>query len=59
MLSSEAEPTRPVAFGAAGAQQSPLLWRVWYLVRIVSGLLLGLLLMLLGALVWVGRRRRV
>jgi len=38
-------------------EQRPL-WAVWQAVRIAAGLLFGLLLVLLGGLVWVGYRRR-
>lgn len=34
-------------------------WEVWHIVRVVSGMLVGTLLLLLGGLVWVGHKRRV
>jgi hypothetical protein len=37
---------------------SPL-WTIWRGVRVVSGVLLGMLLMLVAALVWVGQKRRL
>ena len=34
-------------------------WRLWYVARILSGILLGVVLVLIAGLVWIGQKRRV
>ncbi|MBM3189271.1 MAG: hypothetical protein FJZ90_11185 [Chloroflexi bacterium] len=63
---AEAAPLRPApATMEAAPAPAPLthelspLWDIWRAVRLASGVLLGLLFMLLGGLVWTGHKRRL
>lgn len=45
--------------GAFAAEPRGVLWQIWRSVRLLSGGLLGLLLILVGGLLWFGHKRRV
>ena len=65
LAAREAPETSELSSGALADGHSPVAagpgvwWRVWYAVRMASGVLVGLLLMLVAGLLWVAPRRRI
>jgi hypothetical protein len=53
-----AEQEAPVPQESNGAELS-IVWRLWYAARVLSGILFGLVLVLVAGLLWIGQKRRI
>jgi anti-sigma factor RsiW len=54
-----AEPETLAPLEEPQTAEGSTMWRLWYAVRVASGILLGLVLVLLGGLIWIGQKRRI